>query len=143
MVITENYYQFHFLTGGNNTFHFFQLQPTWSSMMVNSPWALFSGLYRPFLWESTKLFHVLASLENLLLLVLTLHTLRYFQLAPPLRGWIIPLFVYALVECTFLTLSTPSWGTLIRYRVGMLPFFVLFCLVANGRWQQFFQRQAN
>jgi hypothetical protein len=142
-VITENYYQFHFLTGGNNTFHFHDLQPTWISMLVNSPEALFSGLYRPFLWESSTIFHVLAALENLVLLLLTIHTLFYFRLARVLWRWMIPLFSYALMECVFLTLSTPSWGTLIRYRVGLLPFVVLFLLMSNSRITQFFQRSAD
>lgn len=142
-VVVENYQQYHFLTGGNNTFRFSHLTPDWAGVLLSSPAALFSGLFRPFLWECTTFFHVLAALENLVLLGLTLATLLRFHLPSPLRGWLLPLVVYALAECTWLTLATPSWGTLTRYRVGMLPFFVLFVLLANAPLQQFLKRRAN
>lgn len=142
-VITDNYYQYHFLTGGNNTFHFFNLQPTWVSVLSHSPAAVFSGLFRPFVWEAKTFFHVLAAVENAGLLLLTLYALARFRLPSSVRGWMLPLLGYALVECTFLTLSTPSWGTLTRYRVGMLPFFLLFVLLANASLQQFLQRKSD
>jgi hypothetical protein len=35
---------------------------------------------------------------------------------------------YSVLLCIFLALSTPNFGTLIRYRVGFLPFLlVLIC----------------
>lgn len=141
-VIVENYSQYHFLTGGNNTFHFPGLSPDWPGVLLNSPAALFSGLFRPFVWEASTFFHLAAALENLALLVLTVITLLRFRLPVAVRGWLLPLLTYALLECTFLALSTPSWGTLTRYRVGMLPFFVLFVLMANEPLQQFFRRKS-
>jgi len=138
-VITENYYRFHYLTGGNNTFHFEGLAPTLPGLLVHAPGALLSGLFRPFLWECSNFFHVLAACENGLLLLLTMFMLLRFNLPAELRYWLVPLLVYALLECIFLSLATPAWGTLIRYRVGMLPFFVMFILAGNRvftRWQR-------
>lgn len=142
-VITDNYNQYHFLTGGNNTFHFENLRPTWQSVMLSSPAALWCGLYRPFVWEGTTFFHMLAAIENGVLLILTVFMVVRFRLAPVLRGWLLPLLGYALLECIFLTLSTPSWGTLTRYRVGMLPFFVLFVLLTNTSLQRFFKPKSD
>jgi hypothetical protein len=137
-VITDNYYHFHYLTGGNNTFHFKGLAPDVASFLRHTPTALFSGLFRPFPWEGAHALHLLAAIENSALLALTVFMFFKFDLPARLRPWLVPLLLYALLECVLLTLSTPSWGTLVRYRIGMLPFFVMFVLAANRvfiKWQ--------
>ncbi len=110
--------------------HFYRLEATWSSVITNAPWALLSGLVRPFLFEARTPLQVLGGLENLVLLVLLLF--QVFRVKMPLgnnRLIFFSLITYVSVLCIFLTLSTPNFGTLSRYRIGFLPFFVFLLMM--------------
>lgn len=132
-VLYNNYRDFISFSNPEDVMLFSSLQETWSSVILLSPWAFFSGIFRPFIWESTNIFQFVASLENLLLLFLTLSTIPSlrFLAKHPHRMLILACLVYCFVLSTFLTLSTPNFGTLIRYRVGFLPFFVFLITASN------------
>lgn len=132
-VLYNNYLDFISFSEPGDVMLFSSLQESWSSVILLSPWAFFSGIFRPFIWESTNLLQAVASLENLLLLLLTLSalpSLRYLAKHPH-RMLIATCIIYCFVLSTFLTLSTPNFGTLIRYRVGFLPFFVFLITASN------------
>ena len=132
-VIVSNYETFHAISAADDLIYYFDFQPTLGSMLLNAPWALISGLFRPFLWEASTLLQVLAALENLLLMFMTAFALtnasRYFKSENRLK--LITLLAYSVVLCVFLALATPNFGTLSRYRVGFLPFFFLLITVYN------------
>ncbi len=114
---------------GNDYIHYYDLLPTVASVAVNSPWALFSALFRPMPFEATGLPSVLASLENLIIFVLAVSYLASARKKSP--PFVIPLFVFSVVLCVFLALSTPNFGTLSRYRVGFLPFMIFVFSLRN------------
>ena len=101
-------------------------------MALNSPWALFSGLFRPVIFEANSFFQFVIGVENLILLGLSIFNLKYLS-----RLWhsserllIFGVIMYIGLLVIFLTLSTPNFGTLSRYRVGFLP-FMIFLLLYN------------
>jgi hypothetical protein len=118
----------------DDVIHFYNLKPTWLSMLINSPWAMISGLFRPFVWEANTIFKFITGLENLILLVLAVISLRSIKhiVLSPYRLLILSVILYCAVLSIFLALSTPNFGTLARYGVGFLPFVVL--LVMNQPW---------
>ncbi len=130
-VIVENNQQFTALSAAGESIHFPDLRASWQSMILNTPNALFSGLFRPFVWEAHGLTAVAAAIENSILLILVLTSFTSFK-KNNAQFWI-PLLVYSVVLCVFLALSSPNFGTLSRYRVGFLPFFV-FLVTAQHPW---------
>ena len=114
----------------DDVIHFYNLQPTWSSMLINSPWALISGLFRPFVWEANTIFKFITGLENLVLLILAVTSLRSLKEAVLSRHrlLIFSAILYCSILSIFLALSTPNFGTLARYGVGFLPFLVLLVM---------------
>jgi hypothetical protein len=110
--------------------HYYQLNESWGSMLLNAPWALVSGLLRPFLFEARSVFQALQGLENLALLVLLVFGWQHWRL--PARehrlAWLATL-TFIGVLCVLLALSTPNLGTLSRYRIAFLPFFVFLLLM--------------
>lgn len=139
-----NFYMYRFLeviVENNNAYtlvsydapfvHFNDLQPNWASIFLNSPWAMVSGLFRPFVFEVKTIFQFLISIENLVLLLLTLYNLRYVQTIWNSKYILLvaSVVVYILLLAIFLTLSTPNLGTLSRYKVGFLPFLFLLLLI--------------
>lgn len=132
IVIKENHDAFVELSANTLYIQFYRLSASWGSVILNSPWALLSGCFRPFLFEAGNPMQILAGVENLLLLVLFLFQLSRLKL-PHGRERIafISALVYVVVLCIFLALSTPNFGTLSRYRIGFLPFLV-FLLLMNS-----------
>lgn len=126
-VIVTNYNLLHAMSAPDDVIYYHNLQPTIESIALNMPWALISGLFRPFFWEASTVLQLLASLENLVLVVLTIFAVfnlsRYVKSAHRLK--LVTLLAYVVLLCIFLALSTPNFGTLSRYRVGFLPYF--FC----------------
>ena len=132
-VIVLNYEEFHAISAPEDVIHYRSLTPTVTSMILNSPWAVFSGLFRPFLWESGNVLQVLIALENVVLLTLVafaiLHYKRVFFSSN--RLLIFTAMIYVLLLCAFLALSTPNFGTLSRYRVGFMPFLIVLLMTQN------------
>ena len=132
-VIVDNNKAYAVISAPEDQVHFFSLQRSWGSLAINSPWALMSGLFRPFVWESGTILQFVASIENLLLLtvfvVAVSKTRQVFESNH--RMLVFAAMVYVILLAVFITLSTPNFGTLSRYRVGYLPFFVMIVLSAR------------
>lgn len=114
----------------DNVIHYYQLQAAWSSIAMNAPWALVSGLFRPVIWEANTALKFLTSLENLMLLLLVTLSLKSVRNIgeSPHRLLIIAVLSYCVLLCVFVAISTPNFGTLVRYRIGFLPFLLLFLI---------------
>jgi len=129
-VIVDNHDAFKNLSRPDNLITYYNLSPSWASIIINSPLALISGLFRPSLLEASSPTAIIAGVENLLLLVLVLFKLRSMRM-PIAENRLIAFttLIYIIVLCVFSALSTPNLGTLSRYRIGFLPFFVVLILV--------------
>jgi hypothetical protein len=128
-VIVENHDAFVSISSPENVINYYNLSADWMSIALNSPWAFWSGLFRPMIFEAGSVTGIVASVENLFLLVLVFWKLRSMRM-PLTENRLIAMstVVYIAVLCIFLALSTPNFGTLSRYRVGFLPFFVVLIL---------------
>ncbi len=133
-VIVENYTLFIQSSDPGKAILYPSLTPTFGSILVNMPLAIASGLFRPFIWEAGNFFQVLVSLENMVLFILMIHAFRNLKAArqSEQRMLIFAVIIFTLLLCAFLALSAPNFGTLVRYRIGFLPFFVLIVCYKSG-----------
>jgi len=111
------------------------LESTWWSMLIHSPQALYLGVFAPLPWDSQNIPMTIASIENTLLLVLSVYVLLKIVKNKPQT--VLPfalvgmLSVYVGIMAIFLALSSPNFGALSRYRCGFSPFLwyvLLSCL---------------
>ncbi len=129
-VVSSHHDQFVAKSDPEDIIHYNDLSPEIGRVLANAPLALISSLYRPLPWEANGMMKLSAALENVLLLSLTILCLFYW------KSWrvrnslllVYSLAFYVFAMATFLALSAPNFGTLARYRVGFLPFFVLLLL---------------
>ncbi|GHM99820.1 hypothetical protein WSM22_13100 [Cytophagales bacterium WSM2-2] len=130
-VLVANHEAFVTVSRDSSLIHFNQLSPEIFSIIMNAPWALVSGLFRPFAGEGQGLLGLCASLENLFLLILFISTWWNVRQRLPISLLFLTVANYCAVLCIFLALSTPNFGTLSRYRVGFLPFFIFLVSYRN------------
>ncbi|MBL7870287.1 MAG: hypothetical protein JNM78_01650 [Cyclobacteriaceae bacterium] len=129
-VLITNHNDFLRISRPDGIIHYYNLSSSWWSVFINSPWALLSGLFRPVLGEASGATSIVASIENLFLFVLVIACLfRKWTMKDNLL--LLSSGVYIVLLCIFLALSTPNLGTLSRYRVGFLPFFIFIIAYRN------------
>lgn len=111
------------------------LCPEWGCVALTFPYAVLAGIYLPLPFEAWGIFSLLAGLENLILIVLTLsYLVNLFVDKVKIKwSWIyLAGWTYCILLAGFLALSAPNIGTLIRYRSGFLPIFILLITLNNG-----------
>lgn len=144
-VIVLNNAAYNELSAPGEYVRFHDLGPTPWSMFINSPWALFSGLFRPLVWETSSLVQLAQGAENTLLLFLfgaALLNLGEYARSEH-RLLVLALFAFVAGTCVFLTFSAPNFGTLSRYRVGYISFLAFIVLYRNpvlGYFERSFPR---
>jgi len=69
-VVVSNYFEFQEISNPEDLIHYEGLKATPLSMLQHSPWAFFSGLFRPFVTEAHTSLQWFLAIENLILLVL-------------------------------------------------------------------------
>ncbi|MEL6558065.1 MAG: hypothetical protein AAFQ94_07765 [Bacteroidota bacterium] len=106
--------------------NFTDYSPDVFSFVKNSPLALFSGLFRPMLWEGSTILQLAAGLQNTFLLLVILLALVQQTLKKKLPSFeVMMLLIYSVIMATFLAFSTPNFGTLERYKILYQPFLLL------------------
>ncbi len=131
------FYELHEITKANTPpgkLIAFDLQPSWFSLFSNLPKALWSGLYSPLPWDALNIFSFLQGMENLVLLILTLMSLRFLAHARFQDRFVIAAILFVLILGTLLPLASPNLGSLSRYRVAYIPFF--FLLISTLPYKQ-------
>ena len=132
-VVVSSYYEFHAISSADDLIHYNGLESTSLSLLQNSPWALFSGLFRPAITEARTALQWVIAIENLILLIFTAGALTQVKrlVKSQHRLLLFSILMYTTLLCIFLALSTPNFGTLSRYRVGFLPYFVFVLTIEN------------
>ncbi len=128
-VIADNYYAYA-QSSQTPTIHYHELQANWSSLLINAPWALFSSLFRPMVFEVTSLFQLVIALENTVLFFLIFLSIKNATAFWKSKDHLLLISTAAFIIslATFLALSTPNFGTLSRYRIAFIPFLFYLLL---------------
>jgi len=100
-----------------------------AGMMRKSHKAIWVTLFRPYLWEVKNIVMLLAALESFVFLLLTLYILissgfkfsiKYITSSPV----IIFCLIFAITFSFAVGISTYNFGSLVRYKIPMIPFYL-------------------
>jgi hypothetical protein len=105
-----------------------------AGIIANSPVKVFTCLFRPFIWESRKVFILLGALESLLLLCCTLFVmikLKFFGFFREIfnNPFVLVSFIISIFFALIIGFTTYNFGTMARYKIILLPFY-FFSLVS-------------
>ena len=106
-----------------------------SSMLSLMPVAINAVIFRPYLWEASNPFMLLAALEATIFILFTARVLfrSRFRLGRLFNNPITTFFVaFALLFAFAVGISTTNFGTLARYKIPMMPFYALALILMNG-----------
>ncbi|MBK6381487.1 MAG: hypothetical protein IPF72_18195 [Chitinophagaceae bacterium] len=104
-----------------------------TGLILHSPIAIFTCLFRPFIWESRKIFILFSSFESLLLLLCTVYVIIKLRFLGFFREvfnnpYILTSFFIAVLFALIIGFTTYNFGTMARYKIVLLPFY-FFTLV--------------
>lgn len=108
------------------------------SLIRIAPAAITATLFRPFLWESKKLSTLISSLESLAIMFFTVFV--FFKAGPLffLRSItkdpvILYSLLFSILFALFVGATTANFGTLVRYKIPCLPFYIIALFLIQDR----------
>jgi hypothetical protein len=123
---------------GGNTFDIGAFEPTIPGILSKAPIAIFSGMFRPTLLDTRNFVMLLSAVENtvvmlfFLYVLITIGPIRYISgiFAEPMAMFG---FVFALFFSFAVGLTTANFGSLVRYKIPAIPFFLISLYIARDR----------
>lgn len=114
------------------------IEPTLFGLIKKMPAGLVATLYRPFLWEAKTVFSFCSALESLFILLFTLFVLFKVGLFRTIKiiisNPLIFLFIgFSIIFASLVGLSALNFGTLARYRIPVLPFYLVGMLLIHSK----------
>ncbi len=116
-----------------------ELDGTFNSMLKLAPQAVLVSLFRPFLWEANNPLMLISSLEALLFLVLLVMVFmrsNFFFLQSLANSTVVFCLGFSLIFAFAVGVSTYNFGTLVRYKIPMLPFFLIGLILIDDLSRQ-------
>lgn len=130
--------------GAGSGYSLGELDGSIGSMIALAPQAINVSLFRPYLWEVNNPLMLLSALESCFLLIYCIYIITTQNLMV-LRAMKQPDIFFSLVfSISFafaVGVSTFNFGTLVRYKIPMLPFFLIALVLMHNN--QTFSRSIN
>jgi len=128
----NNYLATLYASIGKHVFVFVNFSPSLLSMIPYIPKAILIGLFRPWPGDISGIFSVPVYIENAVIVILTLTSAyAWVKKKYPVSLSGVAVSTYVLLLAILLTFASPNWGSLLRYKVGFLPFFLLLITSFN------------
>ena len=114
---------------GGNSFDIGEFDATIPSMLSKAPAAINAALFRPWLFEAKNIVMLLSALEGTVLMFFTIRILirlRIIGIFPIiLKNHLLSFsLIFSLFFAFSVGISTSNFGSLVRYRIPVLPFYV-------------------
>jgi hypothetical protein len=137
--LKQDYYQ-------GAAFDIGDFEPTIPGMLGKAPAAINAALFRPYLWESYSLGMIMSGLENFVLLIVTIYLvlkMRVYNLFLLMfRHHILFFSVFFSIFFAFsVGLTTSNFGSLVRYKIPAIPFFVASLFIIHYTFEKLLQER--
>lgn len=100
--------------------------------------AIWVSLFRPYLWEANSPIMLSSALESFAFLILTFYFLlrnKFKVIFKEVRSdpFIIFCFVFSLTFAFAVGISSGNFGSLVRYKIPLMPFYLIGLLLLNSK----------
>lgn len=136
--VTREYITFISERSGGSTYDIGALDFSFSGLVRIIPAAINVGLYRPYIWESKNAFMLLSALESSFMLFITIQVFvkgGFYNVIKMIREDLFIFFciIFSLTFSFAIGISTNNFGTLTRYKIPLIPFYMAFILIVRSR----------
>ena len=113
---------------GSNNYDIGKFDGTLVSLISVAPNAIFTALFRPFLWEIGSPTMVFSALENSFLItftffgLVTLSPIRFFKTLI-LEPFLLYCLIFSILFAFGVGIAGTNFGAMVRYKTPLLPFF--------------------
>jgi hypothetical protein len=102
--------------------------------LLNFPLGIVATLFRPFPWEARNFNMFFSAVEAFVFLLLSLHVIFKLGLLTTFRqifrnGETIFFLIFVIIFAAAVGTSTGNFGTLVRYKIPCLPFYLMLLFV--------------
>lgn len=126
---------------GGKSYDIGDFDASFSGVVSVAPMAIFSGIFRPALWDVRNAVMLISSIENTYLLILTLFLLfklKFIGFFSLIRKN--PMLLFCMLFSIFFAysvgLTVANFGSLVRLRIPELPFFVAGIFMLKHLYEQ-------
>uniref|UniRef100_UPI0032F09D18 hypothetical protein n=1 Tax=Ekhidna sp. TaxID=2608089 RepID=UPI0032F09D18 len=107
---------------------------SWQSLIGLAPRAINVSLFRPYIWEVRNPLMILSALESLAILFLSIGLIVKGNIRAKLRDpFLVFCIAFSVLFAFAVGVSTFNFGTLMRYKVPLIPFFLIFLTIQGER----------
>jgi hypothetical protein len=131
-----------------NAFDIGEFDPTVQSILAKFPIATFSAIFRPLIIEANNIVMFVSGIENLLILIFTIKVIifvrgfGFFRLLK--KGHLLSFsFTFAILFAYSVGLSTSNFGSLVRYKIPCVPFFIATLYITRYMKQKELEDEAK
>jgi hypothetical protein len=123
---------------GGSGYSLGELDGTIGTMVKLAPKAINVSLFRPYVWEVRNPLMALSALESLFTLVLTLYVLYKVRgkILLYANAEIVFCLVFALIFAFGVGVSTYNFGTLARYKILLMPYYLSALALLYYYWKR-------
>ncbi len=123
---------------GGSVFDIGRLDGSLGSLAAMFPKAVNITLFRPYLWEANNLPMLISAGESLVIFFLFLYALiklglRKFFSSIFNSPVMVFMFVYSIFLAGLVAITTNNFGSLVRYRIPAMPFFLAMVMILVGQ----------
>lgn len=131
-------YDIRFWTGkdAGSGYNLGEFDGTLTGMLIRAPQAINVALFRPYPWEVKNPLMALSSLESLVLMCLTLFCILFFWrniIKNFTSSDVLFCFAFSLTFAFGVGIATYNFGTLARYKIPLLPFFLIGLIIVSSK----------
>ncbi|UXX81115.1 hypothetical protein N7E81_08375 [Reichenbachiella carrageenanivorans] len=123
--------------GDNSGYTLGELDGSIGSLIKLAPQGVIVTLFRPWPWEIKNPLMLLAALESLILLITTIYIFTRKNRFPIFSLLKHPILIFCLSFAVLFAfavgVSTYNFGTLMRYKIPVMPFYALFLVLLSNR----------
>ena len=119
---------------GGATFDLGEFDASIGSMLSKFPIAVNAALFRPYIWEAKNPLMMFSAIEIMLIFFLTVYLLIQIRFTNIIkfirqRGILFFSISFVLMFAFAVGISTPNFGSLVRYKIPCIPFYVATILI--------------
>lgn len=124
-----------------SSFDIGEFDPTITGVLSKAPVAINAALFRPYIWEANNPAMLMSGIENFLLLIFSIYLmikLRVFNLFRLIFKHRMLFFTvtFSLFFAFSVGLTTSNFGSLVRYKIPAIPFFLASLFIIRYTYQE-------